>query len=83
MRVKKVNIFKDIEKIVLSWRIRHKNNNIVRTRISRWLGRENEKNVARNRNGCGWPSYPPLIEKLSLKAELGSQTMFRIKMRWN
>ena len=30
--------------------------NIGRTRISRWLGRENEENVARTRNCCGWPS---------------------------
>ena len=29
-------------------------------RISRWLGRENEENVARTRNCCGWPSSPPL-----------------------
>ena len=27
--------------------------NIGRTRISRWLGRENEENVARTRNCCG------------------------------
>ena len=24
-----------------------------------WLGRENEENVARTRNCCGWPSSPP------------------------
>ena len=28
--------------------------------ISRWLGRENEENVARARNCCGWPSSPRL-----------------------
>ena len=26
-----------------------------------WLGRENEENVARTRNGCVWPSSPPQI----------------------
>ena len=30
------------------------------TRISRWLGRENEENMARTRNCCGWPSSVPL-----------------------
>ena len=34
-------------------------NNIGRTKISRWLGRENEENLARNRNCCGWPTSPP------------------------
>ena len=34
-------------KITLSKRIRHLINNIGRTRILRWRGRENEKNVAR------------------------------------
>ena len=29
-----------------------------RTRISRWCERENEENVARTRNCCGWPSSP-------------------------
>ena len=24
----------------------------------RWLGGENEENVARTRNCCGWPSFP-------------------------
>ena len=33
-------------------------NNIERTRISRWLGQENEENVARTRDWCGWPSSP-------------------------
>ena len=32
---------------------------IGRTSILRWLWRENEENVARTRNCCGWPSYPP------------------------
>ena len=31
---------------------------IGRTRILRWLGQENEKNVARTKNCCGWPSSP-------------------------
>ena len=26
--------------------------------IVRWLGRENEENVARTTNCCGWPSSP-------------------------
>ena len=45
--------------MVLSWRIEHlKKDNIRRTKISRWLGRENEENVAWTRNCRGWPSYP-------------------------
>ena len=28
-------------------------------RISVWLGRENEENMAWTRNCCGWPSSPP------------------------
>ena len=35
-----------------------KKNNIGRTRILRWVGRENEENVARTRNCCGGPSSP-------------------------
>jgi len=39
-----------------------------RTRIPRWLGRENEEYVARTRNCCGWPSSPPLpVSKLKKK----------------
>ena len=34
--------------------------------ISRWLGRENEKNVARTRNSCGWPSSPRWFMNLGL-----------------
>ena len=37
---------------------RIKKNIIGSTRILRWLGRENEENVARMRNCCGWPSSP-------------------------
>ena len=33
-----------------------KKNNIGRTRISRWHGRENEENAARTRYCCGWSS---------------------------
>ena len=40
-------------------RIGHfKKNNIERTRISRWFGRENEENVVRTKDWCGWPSSP-------------------------
>ena len=35
-----------------------KKNNIERTRISMWLGRENDENVVRTRDWCGWPSSP-------------------------
>ena len=45
---------------VLSYRIRHVKK-IRRTRISRWLGRENKENVARTTNCCGWPSSPHSI----------------------
>ena len=88
MRVKNVNIFKDIEienlnsiepiffdlqksnisfmPIVArflenSFSLENKTlekDNIGRTRISRWLGRENEEKVAWTRNCCGWPSSP-------------------------
>ena len=37
-------------------------NNIERTRISRWLGRENEENVARTRNSA----IPRFVEKKNL-----------------
>ena len=35
-----------------------KKNNIERTRISMWFGRENNENVVRTRDWCGWPSSP-------------------------
>ena len=46
---KNIFIFKD-------WTI--KKNIFQRTRILRWLGRENEENLARTRNCSGWPSSP-------------------------
>ena len=47
----------EAEEIVLSSRIGNfLSQNNRRTRIPRWLGRENEENVARTRNCCGWPS---------------------------
>ena len=49
---KKDNIFKYIELENLH----------SRSRISRWLGRENEENVARTRNCCGCPSSPCLMD---------------------
>ena len=36
-----------------------KKNNIERTRNSMWFGRENDENVIRTRDWCGWPSSPP------------------------
>ena len=36
-----------------------KKNNIERTRISMGFGRENDENVVRTRDWCGWPSSPP------------------------
>ena len=57
-----LNMAKFFKKIVLSGRIRHlKKNNIERTR--RWLGLENEENVARTRSCCGWPSSPRSVHK--------------------
>ena len=35
-----------------------KKNSIERTRISMWVGRENDENVVRTRDWCGWPSSP-------------------------
>ena len=35
-----------------------KKNNFERTRISMWFGRENDENVVRTRDWCGWPSSP-------------------------
>ena len=35
-----------------------KKNNIERKRISMWFGRENDENVVRTRDWCGWPSSP-------------------------
>ena len=60
----------DFKKIVLSSRIGNfSTQNNRRTRIPRWLGRENEENVARTRNWCGWPSShlytsPPFLKLL-------------------
>jgi len=49
----------DFQKIVLSSIIGNVlTQNNRRKRIPRWLGRENEENVARTRNCCGWPSSP-------------------------
>jgi len=48
--LKNVFIFKDRTK-----------KNIERTRISMWFGRENDENVVRTRDWCGWPSSPPSI----------------------
>ena len=57
-----------ISKIVLSSRIgnfkTHKNR---RTRIPRWLGQENEENVARTKNCSGWPFSPPQTNEVSLE----------------
>ena len=45
--------------IVLSWRIDTVKNNSGRTRISRWLGRENEEYVALDETFlCSLPSSP-------------------------
>jgi len=47
------------KKIVLSSIIGNfKTHNNQRIRIVKWLERENEENVARMRNCCGWPSSP-------------------------
>ena len=49
---------------------------VRRTRISRWLGRENEENVARTRNYCGCPSSPR-SSNLSLKYQKFTPTGFK------
>ena len=42
-----------------------------RSRISRWFRRENEENVVRTRDWCGWPSSPRLsVCKLVWKQEI-------------
>ena len=46
------------------WKLLTQNNR--RTRIPRWLVRENEEYVARTRNCCGWPS--PSSESGNLKS---------------
>jgi len=43
-----------------------KTHNNRRTRIPRWLGLENEENVARTRNCCGGPSSPRVISQSSM-----------------
>ena len=47
-----------LKKIVLSGRIRHFKKIILKGRGLKWLGQENEENVAGTRNFCGWPSSP-------------------------
>ena len=37
-------------------------NNIEKTRGSMWFGRENDENVVRTRDWCGWPSSPRLTD---------------------
>ena len=46
------------KKMYLFSRIGHKKNNIERTRILMWFGREKDENVVRTRDWCGWPSSP-------------------------
>ena len=46
------------KKMCLFSRIGHLKKNIERTRISMWFGRENDENVVRTRDWCGWPSSP-------------------------
>ena len=46
------------KKMYLFSRIGHLKKNIERTRISMWFGRENDENVVRTRDWCGWPSSP-------------------------
>ena len=52
--------FSRFKKKLSPWNGNIKTHNNRRTRISRWLGQENEENVARTRNFCGWPSSPRL-----------------------
>ena len=47
-----------------------KKNNIERTRISTWFGRENDENVVRTRDWCGWPSSPRWADNAVLKRNL-------------
>ena len=66
--------------VALSSRIKNlKTHNKQRTRISRWLGQENEENVARTRNYCGWPSSPLLTTyKHGNKENLSISSFFLI-----
>ena len=66
-------------KIVLSSRIGILSQNNRRTRIPRWLGQENEENVARTRNCCGCSSSP----RLALILGFISQWMMRWIKRCN
>ena len=50
------NLTRFLKKIYLGGLYTKKNS--IRTRISRWLGRENEENVAQTRNCCGNLSFP-------------------------
>ena len=60
----------DFCKIVLSARIKNfKTHNYRKTRIPRWLGLENEEDVAWTRNCCGWP-LPPHWTKHKLQFSL-------------
>ena len=70
----------DFLKIALSsWFRNLKKQNKRRTRISRWLGQENEENVARTRNYCGWPSSPLLTTyKHGNKENLSISSFFLI-----
>ena len=73
----------DLKKIVLSSRIRNfKTQNNRRTRISRWLGRENEENVARTRNCCGWPFLPcsSVVSLSEFRININQSNHFRIKL---
>ena len=64
-----------------------KKNNIERTRISRWFGREHEENVVRTIDWCGWPSsplpsvlFPGLVLKPFPCCDNGSKQLSRVKV---
>ena len=79
----------DFLKMFLSPRIGHLKNIFERTRISRWLGREHEENVARTKNVVvGIPPLVQLYAKLLMNRQRSVQcvlyivrTLFRVYIK--
>ena len=55
-----------------------KKNNIERTRISMWFGREKDENVVRTRDWCGWPSSPHSTQAFQAA---GSSHLFKLLIK--
>ena len=56
------HLFPNVDRFLKNILIFKEKNTFERTRISRWLGRENEENVARIRNCCGWPKAKTILK---------------------